>query len=101
MDNYGYFTFQIGNNKGADQTAQMCRLVCALVVRKQQSQGFSHRGPYVVEVMASWPPPGYAPVTEYYKDRNHPIKTFSLEININFINETIKYSNCRNFFIFL
>ena len=35
-----YFTFQIANNKGADQTARMRRLVCAFVVRKQQSQGF-------------------------------------------------------------
>ena len=29
------------NNKGADQTVRMRRLVCAFVVRKQQSQGFS------------------------------------------------------------
>ena len=29
-----YFTFQIANSKGADQTAWMCRLVCTFVVRK-------------------------------------------------------------------
>ena len=46
--------FQIGNNKGADQTAQMRRLVCAFVVSKQQSQLFSRRGPYNVEAHASW-----------------------------------------------
>ena len=56
-----YFTFQIANNKGADQTAWMHRLVCAFVVRKQQSQGGSCRGPYDVEAHASWPPPCYAP----------------------------------------
>ena len=58
---YCYFTFQIANNKCADQTARMHRLVCAFVVRKQQSQGFLRQGPYGVEVKASWPPPGYAP----------------------------------------
>ena len=49
MENYGYFTFQIANNKGSDQPARMRRLVCAFVVPKQQSQGFSHWGPYDVE----------------------------------------------------
>ena len=56
MENSGYFTFQIANNKGADQTARMRRLVCTFVVRK------SHRGPYDVEAQASWPLPGYEPV---------------------------------------
>ena len=37
-----YLAFQIANNKGTDQTAQMPRLVCSFDVRKQQSQGFSH-----------------------------------------------------------
>ena len=32
---------QGANNKGAEQTARMRRLVCALVVRLQQSQIFS------------------------------------------------------------
>ena len=41
---YSYFTVLIVINKGADQAAQVRRLVCAFVVRKQQSQGFSHRG---------------------------------------------------------
>ena len=50
--------FQISNNKGADQTARMRRLVCAFIVRKEQSQGFSCPGPYDVEVPASWPPYG-------------------------------------------
>ena len=53
--------FQMENNKGVDQTARMRRLVCTLVVRKQQSQGFSLSDPYDVETQASWPPPGYAP----------------------------------------
>ena len=52
--------FQIANNKGADQTARMRRLVCAFVVHKQQSHGFSYLSPYDVEAQASWPPPGYA-----------------------------------------
>ena len=52
--------FQIANNKGAVQTAQMDRLVCAFVVRQHQSHGFSRRGPYDVEAQASWPPPAYA-----------------------------------------
>ena len=64
-----YFTFQVVNNKGADQTAWMRRLVCAFVVRKQQNQGFSRRGPYDVEPKASWPPPGYAPVSCICKER--------------------------------
>ena len=36
---YGYFSFQIANNKGVDQTARKRRLVCAFVDRKQRSQG--------------------------------------------------------------
>ena len=52
------FTFQIAKNKGANQTAWMCRLACAFVFRKQQSQGFLH---FDVEAQASWPPSGYAP----------------------------------------
>ena len=41
----------------------MRRLICAFVVRKQQSQGFTHWGLYNVEAQASWPPPGYATAT--------------------------------------
>ena len=37
--------FQKVNNKGADQTARMRRLVCVFVVRIQQSQVISRRGP--------------------------------------------------------
>ena len=68
LENYGNITFQIANNTGADQTARMRRLVCAFVVRKQHSLGFSHRDPYDVEAQASWPPPGYAPASNslYY-----------------------------------
>ena len=33
-------TFQNANNKGADQSAQMCRLVCAFVVCKPPKTGF-------------------------------------------------------------
>ena len=35
-----YDTFQQENNKGADQTARMRRLVCACVSRKPQKTGF-------------------------------------------------------------
>ena len=41
-----YDTFQKANNKGADQTVQMHRLVCACVVRKPRRQVFLRRGPY-------------------------------------------------------
>ena len=37
---YTYNTFQKANNKGADQTARMRRLVCACVVRKPPKTGF-------------------------------------------------------------
>ena len=35
-----YFTFQIANDKGADQTARMRRLICVFVVRNQEKSGF-------------------------------------------------------------
>ena len=41
-----YDSFQLANNKGADQTAHMGRLVCTFVVRKPRRQIFSRRGPY-------------------------------------------------------
>ena len=34
----------MANNKGVDQTAHMCRLVCAFVVRMQQNHVFSLGG---------------------------------------------------------
>ena len=37
---FTYDTFHKANNKGADQTAQMCRLVCSCVVRKPLTTGF-------------------------------------------------------------
>ena len=48
-----YFTFQIENNKGTDQTARMRRLFCVFDVRKQQSQSFSHRGTCDVKAQSS------------------------------------------------
>ena len=48
-------------------TFQMHMLDCAFVVGKQQSQGFSRRGPYDVESQASWPPSGYTPGMFYMK----------------------------------
>ena len=42
-----YDTFQIVNNKGAGQTVQMGRLVCACVVCKPQKTGFLRQGPYM------------------------------------------------------
>ena len=37
---FRYGTFQKANNKGADQSAQMRRLVCAFVARKPRKTGF-------------------------------------------------------------
>ena len=37
---FTYETFQKENNKGADQTAQMPRLVCACVVHNAPKTGF-------------------------------------------------------------
>ena len=37
---FTYRTFQKANNKGADQTARMGRLVCACVVHKPLKTGF-------------------------------------------------------------
>ena len=37
---FTYDSFQKANNKGPDQAARMCRLVCACVVRKPQKTGF-------------------------------------------------------------
>ena len=42
-----YDTFQKANNKVADQTARMRRLVCVFVVRKPRRQIFSCRGPNI------------------------------------------------------
>ena len=50
---FTYDTFQIVNNKGADQTARMRRLDCACVVHKHQRQVFSRRGPYDLGHMIS------------------------------------------------
>ena len=61
LGEFSHFTFQIANNRGADKTARMRRLVCAFVAGKQKSQGSSWRGPYDVEAQASWLPPSYAP----------------------------------------
>ena len=41
-----YDTSQEVNNKGADQFAQMRRMVCTFVIHKPRRQGFSRRGPY-------------------------------------------------------
>ena len=41
---YRYYTILVANNKGADQTVQMCRLSCTFVVRIWQKQVFSWRG---------------------------------------------------------
>ena len=46
---YGYYTIQAANNKGADQTARMRRLICTFVVRIWQKQVFSWRGSYLVK----------------------------------------------------
>ena len=41
---YRYYTIQAANNKGADQTARMRRLICAFVVRIWHKQVFSWLG---------------------------------------------------------
>ena len=38
----------VANNKSADQTARMRRLVCTFIVRTLQRQGFSRRGPCII-----------------------------------------------------
>ena len=44
-----YDTFQKANNKGADQSARMHKLVCAFVVPKPRRLFFSRQGPnYIV-----------------------------------------------------
>ena len=53
------YTFQISNNKVAEQNdknARMRKLICAFVIRMQQSQVFSHQGPNVIysTILSSW-----------------------------------------------
>ena len=45
---FRYATFQKANNKGADQTARMRRLVCACVVRKPLKTGFLASRPTLI-----------------------------------------------------
>ena len=42
---FRYDTFKKANNKGADQSARMRRLVCAFVVRKPPKTSFLAQGP--------------------------------------------------------
>ena len=42
---WNHNTFHEANDKGADQTVQMYRLICAFVVHLQQSQVFSYQCP--------------------------------------------------------
>ena len=44
FDNYN---FKIGDNKGTDQNAWKCRLVCVFVVHMHQSQVFPWQEPYI------------------------------------------------------
>ena len=43
---YSYYTIQAANNKGADQTARMRRLICAFVVCIRHKQVFSWNGSF-------------------------------------------------------
>ena len=62
MERPSNLIFQIANNKGADQTARMRRLVCAFVVRKHQIRGFFRMEAHNdAEAPASWPPLVYVP----------------------------------------
>ena len=45
-----YYTVQAVNNKGADQTARMHRLICTFVVRIWHKQVFSWRGSYLRDI---------------------------------------------------
>ena len=45
---FNYDSFQTANNKGTDQTARMCRLVCACVVHKLPKTGFLESRPISV-----------------------------------------------------
>ena len=47
---FTYDTFQKANNKGADQTARMRRLVCACVVRKPPKTGFLASRPVYLQI---------------------------------------------------
>ena len=47
----GYYSFQLTNNKGPDQTAQMRRLDCAIVVHKAPEDRFSRFEAYITKVM--------------------------------------------------
>ena len=42
-----YYTLLIANNKSANQHVQMSKLALAFVFHIQQSQVFSHRGPFL------------------------------------------------------
>ena len=46
-----YDTFQKANNKGADQTARMRRLVCACVIRNTPKTGFLAPRPNYIEYL--------------------------------------------------
>ena len=50
---FTYDTFQNANNRGADQTARMRRLVCACVVRKPPKTGFLASRPNCIPVYKS------------------------------------------------
>ena len=44
---FSNYTLLGANNKGAEQTARICRLVCAFDVRIQLRQVFSRHSPYM------------------------------------------------------
>ena len=48
---YIYHTLKKANNKGADQTAWMCRLVCTFVVCMQPKSGFLTRSIYIIHLL--------------------------------------------------
>ena len=52
-------TFQKANNKSADQTARMRRLVCAFVVRKPPKTGFLATRPIYRLMLACFAEPEY------------------------------------------
>ena len=52
LGKFTYETYQKANNKGADQSARMRRLVCVCVVRNPRRQVFSRCGPIAISSIA-------------------------------------------------
>ena len=92
-------SLMIANNKGADQPAHPCRLVCAFVVCLRQSPVFLSRGPYVTQVNITSPQMRLISrlVFSYYSENSYVMGT-----NFNAFNEMLPmsaktYASMENF----